>query len=190
MSVTTKVTTSAALALILFVSCDGLIRNGPPPPPVTKNTLGVPPVRQQTEVWCWAAVSEMIFRYYNVGTDQCNILSVWTGVDCCSFSGLCLHPAPIEIIQQTLFGLGNINSTAIPRSLSFDELRREIDQGRPVIMSYSGSFLGHVVLAYGYDSNGNIYIHDPFYGTVIVPYGRTFVYQGQLVWSATIYGIG
>ena len=162
----------------------------PPPPPPTEKVLDVPMVAQQTEVWCWAAVTEMIFRYYNVGTTQCNILSEWTGVDCCSYSNLCLHPAPVEVIQRTLAAYG-IRSQVINRGLSLSEVKYEIDQGRPIVVFYIGSsFVGHFVLAYGYDSSGNIYIHDPIYGTFSVPYGLTFSYQGRLGWGATIYNIG
>jgi hypothetical protein len=48
--------------------------------------LEIFPVCQQTPVWCWAAVGEMVFRYYDVPTIntrcgyQCGIFSDWAGL--------------------------------------------------------------------------------------------------------------
>lgn len=44
--------------------------------------LPVPPVTQETKVWCWLAVGEMNFKYYNIPTVnnasyQCGILSAF-----------------------------------------------------------------------------------------------------------------
>ncbi len=183
----------AAIATIVLSGCKQMTPNGngPLPPAITRKVLAVPLVGQQTEVWCWAAASEMIFRYYSVGTTQCRILTAWVGVDCCNYPTYCRYTAPtVEFIQQTLYGIGGIRSRAIPRALAFHELKSEIDQGRPLIIGYQGSFAGHVVVVYGYDSAGNIYIRDPYYGSFVVPYGSTFVYSGQMYWAATIYNIG
>src|SRR5690349_12040868 len=48
-------------------------------------TLNVPYVPQRTPVWCWAAVSEMVLRYYGNPADQCQVVSVYTGRNCCAF---------------------------------------------------------------------------------------------------------
>ena len=95
----------------------------------------------------------------------------------------------MAVIQRTLAAYG-VRSQVINRGLSFAEVKRQIDQGRPIVVFYTGSFIGHFVLAYGYDASGRIYIHDPVYGTFAVPYGLTFSYQGRLGWGATIYNIG
>ena len=146
-------------------------------------------VAQQTPVWCWAAVSEMVFRYYGRGATQCQILSGWFGANCCSSPGSCQTTGSIPAIQQTLLAFGGISSSYFPGPLTLQAVASEIDGGRPIIAAYRGSFSGHVVVIYGYDPAGNLYIHDPFYGSFVVPYAASFTYGGQLVWAETIYGI-
>jgi hypothetical protein len=85
---------------------------------------------------------------------------------------------------------GGVRSTAFPGPISFQSVQSEINAGRPVIVAYRGSFAGHVVIIYGYDANGKVYIRDPLFGSFVVPYGTSFSYGGQLIWSDTIYGIG
>ena len=148
--------------------------------------LSVPFAAQQTQVWCWAAVSEMILRYYNRPIAQCQILSNWYQGDCCTFPQFCLTTASITQIQQTLAGHG-LGSAYLGRALTFSEISSEIDLSQPIIVAYNGSFTGHVVIIYGYDPDGFVYIHDPYYGIFQrVPYGATFSYGGQLRWSETI----
>lgn len=58
-----------------------------------------------------------------------------------------------------------------------------------MVVSYTGSFIGHVVLIYGYNSDGDVYIYDPFYGPFVVPYGTSLFYNngsGYLTWGSTI----
>lgn len=156
----------------------------------SQRILSVPFIAQQTPVWCWAAVSEMIFRYRGRGATQCQILSGWYRGDCCTFPQFCQTTAPIQAIQQTLYAFGGLNSATYPGPISFQNIQSEINSGRPVIVAYRGSFSGHVVIIYGYDARGNVYIRDPYYGSFVVPYGASFSYGGQLIWSDTIYGIG
>ncbi len=198
-----------SVASVAFVSCDLFLPPPPAPDPdpippriTTPNPvdnvhrrqlLSLPLVRQQTEVWCWAATSEMVFRYYGRGSVQCEILSAWLTANCCLSPPhpYCRQGAPsLQVIQQTLFAFGRLTSSLRGGPLSLNEIRNEIDLGRPIIAAYRGAFSGHVVVVYGYDSSGNIYIHDPYYGTFIVPYAATFYYNnGQLVWYDTIYEI-
>jgi len=164
----------------------------PPPQAQPARELPVPFVAQQTPVWCWAAVSEMVFRYYGRGAAQCQVLTGWVGGDCCRAPGLCMAAAPtMEVIQQTLYGFAGLRSLRAGAPLPFEAVVREIDAGRPLIVAYRGSFSGHVVVVYGYDlRTGTVSIHDPFYGTFHVPYSQTFAYKGQLLWIDTLYGIG
>jgi hypothetical protein len=151
--------------------------------------LSVPYSAQQTPVWCWAACSEMILQYYGRVATQCGILSAWFRFDCCTFPGPCTTTAPIEVIQATLAAVG-VGSQRVLSPVSFDVVRAEIDAGRPLILAYRGSFSGHVVVLYGYDALGRVYINDPLYGQVRgVPYGATFTYNGQLGWAETLLGI-
>jgi peptidase C39-like protein len=178
------------LLFLLALACSEGGESPTEPSGSNDRVLSVPLVPQQTPVWCWAAASEMIFRYYGRGATQCQILSVGYQQDCCSFPQFCQTTASIPAIQQTLFTFGGLRSTWIPGPISLAAVAAEIDSGRPIIVAYRGSFSGHVVVIYGYDSNGNVFIRDPFYGTFKVPYGASFSYNGQLFWSDTIAGIG
>ncbi|MDE0158860.1 MAG: C39 family peptidase [Candidatus Dadabacteria bacterium] len=175
----------AAVSLSLLAGCEW-------PQPTPPRVLDVPLVRQETEVWCWAATSEMIFRYYGSGLSQCEILSRWVGQDCCLFRGnpICFQAAPsLATIRQTLVAFGGLSSVEVSRPLSLDEIKEEIEADRPIIAAYANTFSGHVVVIYGYDAQGNVYIRDPYFGSFTVPYGATFVYGGDKIWSQTIYRI-
>jgi len=169
-------------------SCSDTLSPTEPDSPGEGRVLNVFLARQQTDVWCWAAVSEMVLGYYGRPVAQCQILSAWYQADCCTFALSCRTTAPLQVIQQTLFAGGGLRSE-ITGPLSFPALAAEIDAGRPVIAAYRG-VSGHVVVMYGYDPNGFVYIHDPLYGSHRVPYGTTFSYFGQLFWSETIFHIG
>lgn len=184
-----------AFALVVLAACsEGDFSPTEPtgggPQGGTQTVLSVPLVLQQTPVWCWAAVSEMVFRYYRTGFEQCQILSAWYRAPCCgAASQFCQTTASIEVIRETLGGFG-IRSIHFPGPISFQAVQSEINAGRPIIVAYRGSSAGHVVVIHGYDARGNVYIRDPLFGSFVVPYGNSFSYGGQYIWADTIYGIG
>jgi len=92
-------------------------------------------------------------------------------------------------MQLTMQQIGGIASSLKLGPLSLRQIKEEISLGRPVVISYSGSFSGHVVVVFGYDALGNIHVHDPYYGTFTVPYGASFAYAGHMRWASTIYRI-
>jgi hypothetical protein len=186
----TRLLVGVALCVTL-AACDWFGLSGPTPAEEDGRVLPVQLAPQQTQVWCWAAVSEMVFRYYNRGGPQCEVVSAWVGVNCCAYAGFpqCQQTAPLHVIQQTLYAFGNITSSLHPGPLPLQAVRAELDAGRPMIAAYQGSFIGHVVIIYGYDANNNILIHDPALGDFVVPYGASFFYNGQMTWVATITGI-
>jgi hypothetical protein len=154
------------------------------------HALSVPLIPQQTQVWCWAATSEMVCRFFGRPVNQCEILSGWLQAPCCIPNPFCVQAAPnLQIIQHTLSGFCGIASELRNGPLTLQEIRAEIDAGRPMILAYQGSFAGHVVVLYGYSDNGFVLIHDPYYGTFTVPFTQTFVYGGQLGWVGTIWKI-
>lgn len=197
MNVRRQISRLVVLLLVLVFAISGACSNGDfsptePGGPVGggQRILSVPFIAQQTPVWCWAAVSEMVFRYYGRGATQCQILSGWYRGDCCTFPQLCQTTGSLQAIQQTLYAFGGLGSAVYPGPISFANVQSEINAGHPIIAAYRGSFSGHVVVIYGYDARGNIYIRDPNAGSFVVPYGVSFSYGGQLVWTETIYGIG
>jgi len=158
----------------------------------TSRTLNVPYIMQRTPVWCWAATSTMVLNYYGNLADQCQIVTYILNRNCCVFGigdQLCASTAPIAAMQQAM-AFGGVRSQYLPAPLTFDQIVSEIGSGRPIIISYRGSFSGHVVTLVGYNrANRTVVIFDPYYGIFTVPYGATFTYGGQLVWSESLVGL-
>ena len=196
------------VALSLYGSACGLFDNpvtptvvdpAPSPPPQRiSRSLPIVYAAQQTQVWCWAAVSQMVLGYYNVGSvGQCNILTRWTGAPCCTAAlPICIQAAPdLAFIQATLLEAGGIRSARVRRPLQGTEVIAEINGNRPFIIAYQGSFSGHVVVVGGYSINQDgsglsVDVLDPFYGVYRgVPYATTFSYGAQLVWVDTLAGL-
>jgi hypothetical protein len=150
-------------------------------------------VSQQTQVWCWAAVTSEMLTYYGVQNYQCQLVGLVTYnvVNACCGTGdpACLTTASLETMEYLVYQLtsGRVSMYEIQGALSFDQVVATIDAGNPFVIGYEGSFSGHVVLVVGYDkSSQEIYIHDPYYGIFTVPYATTFVYNGSLVWAQTL----
>jgi len=151
--------------------------------------LHIPPVFQERPSWCWAAVGEMVFKYYYVPaahrTDyQCGIAQsrkLCVGIPNCVE---CDFPAGdeatmVNMLEQyplmaTKGGVaGDIALTAQSKagSLSEAEVKQELNEGRPVIAEVSPSgfkidgISQHMALIVGYDdSSGNLKltVNDPF----------------------------
>ena len=156
-----------------------------------RELLDIDPIFQQTPLWCWAAVGEMVFRYYNVGNVnpagnfQCGIIALLHPV-CNQNCGSCVVGAgnlstmdnmltryPVVAAQVT--GSGSRISTLTRQTpLTQDGVETEIDAGRPVVAGISPSgyqvngVSQHVALIVGYEDD-EVIVNDPF------PFGpRTF----------------
>ena len=161
------------------------------PPPVTgsgSKTLSIPPVVQQTIVWCWAATAEMIFRYYGLPSlnpargYQCGIVAAaFNSTPCfldCTLPMCQIGAGPVSnmklVIDQYGFfaGTRNLTSELTFSPLSMDRVVAEIDAGRPILAGISPEGLAlpnisqHAVLIVGYEINGSapprVVVNDPF----------------------------
>lgn len=156
--------------------------------------LDIPPVVQQTPVWCWAAAGEMALRHLNVpnlnpfGNYQCGIVATLGGVCqhdcrlCVSSIGSTFNLVRVlnsyQLIARQNGYQGRLFETSPNHRMSFEELINEIDAGRPVLAGISPSGMGkyypqgmseHVVVVIGYQDNGpvqQVLVNDP------MPYGR------------------
>jgi hypothetical protein len=146
--------------------------------------LSISPVYQQTPLWCWAAVGEMVFEHYGVaninpyGNFQCGIIALLHPV-CNQSCGNCvvgagsLDTMTNMITRYPTFASGvtststRIRATPIKGRLSFDDLQNEIDAGRPIVAGISPSgyrhagVSEHVALIVGYDGR-DLIVNDPF----------------------------
>jgi len=151
--------------------------------------LHIPPVFQERPSWCWAAVGEMIFKYYYVPAAhrtnyQCGIVQgrkLCTGAPNCSECDLpdgddatmtsMLQQYPLMAAQGGAAGDIALTVQSKTGSLSEEEVKKELDEGRPIIAGVSPSgfkvdgISQHMALIIGYDeSSGNLRltVNDPF----------------------------
>jgi hypothetical protein len=187
-----------ALVVLLFVGlagCDGDDESAAapdaPPPATSSRTLSIAPIAQQTEVWCWAAAAEMIFRHYGLpnlnpaGNYQCGIVAVYFGPNspcwnncfqCVTSGGL------VSQIKTLIDGYGTVarqlgmqsrvlSSSLVLAPLSFNATAEQIDAGQPILAGISPQGYSypnvsqHAVIIVGYQSGANgqrLIINDPF----------------------------
>ncbi|MBX3459647.1 MAG: C39 family peptidase [Planctomycetes bacterium] len=142
---------------------------------------------------CWAACAAMISTYGGTAVTDCVVASHWFGVQCCG-NPACDQAEAFQTILTMINYFTGYGGSIIKQPLSFAEVVAEIDYGRPIVMYYSGGqIVGHFVVLYGYDQAQNLYIHDPAWGTFVVPYDTSFGYAspgGTLNWVWSGYGIG
>jgi hypothetical protein len=148
--------------------------------PSRAGVLPITPVVQQTQVWCWVAVGEMIFRYLGIpnvnpaGVYQCGIIGALAADQYgmshpCTFDCTqCVVPAGTEawvramlerypvVVQSIGLRAPSLASQHEPTALSADMLAAEIDGGYPVVAGISpfgstGGVSAHVALIVGYE---------------------------------------
>jgi len=126
--------------------------------------LPILPAAQQTGVWCWAAVGEMVLRHFRyptvngAGNYQCGIVAVagW-GTPCmlnCALpmciQGIGTAERLAAVLQAYPIVLGGLTGRPVPGlamsmagALDPEDIVAEIDAGRPVIAGISPGGLGH-----------------------------------------------
>lgn len=155
------------------------------------NRLKLRPVAQQTAVWCWAAVSEMVLKHYRfpslnpAGNYQCGIVGSLGGV-CGVNCGACVTPIGSTYQMSHVIARYQDLSDYFQRHhqgrhfhvsptgrLSPSEIVDEIDEGDPVVAGISPSGMGayyppsmseHVALVVGYRKSGRgfqVLVNDP-----------------------------
>ena len=156
-----------------------------------RRQLNIRPITQQTIVWCWAAVSEMVLKYYRfpnlnpAGNYQCGIVGSTTPF-CSSDCSKCITPigsafalsaviANYQILTDTIImhHEGRRFNVKVDGRLSPNEIADEIMNGKPIIVGISPSGMGsyyppgmseHVALIIGYErtpSAVKVLVNDP-----------------------------
>ena len=151
--------------------------------------LHIPSVFQERPSWCWAAVGEMVFKYYDVPaahrTDyQCGIVQarnlckeIANCVQCDLSAG---DDATMVHMLEQYPATATLGSTAKDialtaqsksGSLSEAEVKKELDEGRPIIVGISPPGFKvdgtpqHMALIVGYDDRSGdlmLTVNDPF----------------------------
>jgi hypothetical protein len=177
-------------------SCRACVLNRPEEG--TGKVLNIPPVFQQNAMWCWLTVGEMIFKYnkvpsYNpwkplkrdpppIDPDklyQWGVLAImypgcWQHPDACAMSGgsswknlqEMLEKYPVETAKMRPIG-----SELVPGCLNKDQIKKEIDAGRPIEVGITPgadpapAANAHVALIIGYQEKGadfQVVVNDPW----------------------------
>jgi hypothetical protein len=158
-------------------------------PPAQAQLLNIAPAIQRSPVWCWVAVSEMIFKYYGapnaspVGVWQCGIVGVVKPildgrVDCNFNCGSCNNPAgdaeyfrrALEVYPVQMRSRTTISAYVRDYAIKPDAVKDNIDHDRPIVTGISPgnpeSHFGaseHVALIVGYRNGGSVlFVNDPY----------------------------
>ncbi len=150
-------------------------------------------MQAQTQTnWCWAATSTSVSHFYWFLSNwtQCTVANAELGLtDCCNGS----VPSACNVAWYLDRALTRTNNfVSITGSVSFQQVRDEIDAGRPVgaRIGWNGGG-GHFMVIYGYSLVvGTEYfdIDDPIYGKshlTVADFSSN--YQGSGTWTHTYF---
>jgi papain like cysteine protease AvrRpt2 len=153
--------------------------------------LPYPYAVQVMSEWCWCAAAASIGGFYR----QTNALSQCAVADLVFGSGSCVAtapkpslnlPKPLDAPLRKLKNLSQVRDG----SLQFEDMAKEIDQGRPVGIRIQWSDepgVGHMIVLSGYDRpTASVMVEDPKFGQAIWSFGAVAkLYRGRGFWSFT-----
>ena len=149
--------------------------------------------KQLTHVWCWAAVSVSVDRYFDRGSEwrQCGLAKEVTKQPVC-----CTKPVPHDCVkpfflEDALEIIGRLKGDPTSGPLSFKQIQHRINNDRPICarIGWRGGG-GHFVVISGYRTHKGVRqvdIDDPQRkGASTIDY-RTFVHKYRAVgrWTHT-----
>ncbi len=146
-------------ALLLLIVLPMGMASGPSPADADK-VLDVPLRRQETRMWCWAASLQMILGLWGQQVSQCEQVDARLNrTDCCG------PPASQVCVRGGWPNFAPYGYLSDQRNapLSWKQLKRELDSGRPVAFSWAWKKGGgHMMVAVGYKEPNWVYVNDPF----------------------------
>lgn len=144
-----------------IVVADGV--STPQPPELRWSRLAFTMQNQQQTNWCWCAVTVSVANYYGDSLNQCGFANTaLSRNDCCGAGG----PGPCNVTNDLVTPLTTAGHLASWQSSAptFQQIRSEIDNGRPVTthVAWSGGG-GHFVAVTGYltGSTEFVAVQDP-----------------------------
>jgi hypothetical protein len=120
------------------------------PPPVD---LGIPNIRQETDVWCWAAVAQQVIaKRRGRSPPQCALVAMVHGrfpSYCCPHYERCAVAGSLGQIQTLIRNFGQRSSALGPPTDAMT-LYRTLRRGHPIILAIRNTpYTGHVVVLTG-----------------------------------------
>jgi hypothetical protein len=167
-------------------------------PTSSRRVLDIEPVLQQTKVWCWLAIGEMVFRHYGVparnpASFQCGIIgTLMSDTECYSncFNARCIRPsgsnyATVRMLKDYAWlSSRRVLNANESYELPFAAIKANIDSAKPIIAGVSPirkQYHGgaeHVALIVGYEagvSGVDLIVNDPF---PYPPMGNPYIRAG------------
>ncbi len=133
--------------------------------------MNYPMQPQEMGLWCWAAVTESVERYFYPATPltQCSVASDMWGFSCCPNQNACNRAASLE---RALRGYSLLNGPPAGR-VPFSVIRDQIRQNRPlcVRVGWLGGG-GHFLVISGFRVKSGerlVELSDPLYGWSRIP---------------------
>lgn len=166
---------SLLAALLLVAAATVAAAQAPRLPPVD---LDIRNIRQETPVWCWAAVAQqVIVKRKGRSPPQCALVAMVHGrypSYCCPHYERCAVSGSLAQIQTLIRNFGQRSSSIRPPSDAMT-LYRTLRQGHPIILALRDSpYEGHVVVLTGMSWAGGeavLHVNDPL---DVVPARMTF----------------
>lgn len=127
-------------------------------------TLAVDRIGQETDMWCWAAGTQMTTKFGGLSVKQCDQANWRFGRnDCCATPSNCVQGGWPDFPHWGF----NTQITAWGTALTWVQLRAQIDANRPVTYAWGWTGGGgHIMVAVGYqyysDTDKYILINDPW----------------------------
>ncbi|WP_158255810.1 papain-like cysteine protease family protein [Amycolatopsis sp. BJA-103] len=154
-----------------------------------KRVLRYTQLEQKYDMWCWAADG--------AGIEQALGASISQDEFCAETKGTAVGYCPNETAYMTEIAQGFRNTgfqaTYVDSALSWNEVRRQIDAGQPIMADINWSNGGyHAQTIYGYDAgNSTINYGDPWpsYQRYQTRTYNSYLSNSSFSWADTISGI-
>src|SRR4051812_11426703 len=128
-------------------------------------------MQQQLQTyWCWAATSVSVSHFYDQSSSwtQCRMVNEERAQTTCCVDGTSNHCDVTNVLDKPLKRAG-VFDRMVAEALSFDEIRDEIDAGRPVGWRIEwADERGHFAVIEGYldGDTRRLAIEDPAFGSL------------------------
>ncbi len=144
------------------------------------------------ELPVWIADITSILGYFGTSQKQCNLLSTLFRRDCCAIPSGCSSPPTDGELGLLLEDIGQLETRVQYAPLSFEQIRTEIWQERPVYARFENTAYRYDLVIVGFDGTETLYVYDAANGTFAVSYKDFLQYHiagqtGTYHWTKSIY---
>lgn len=157
----------------------------PPPPSMLLDVQHLPMGEHDA---LWANSVATVLRYRGVEVAPCTIMGSAIGGNCCNQQ--CDDYGSLERIEQAMLKFG-ISSEQNQAPLSWESLREQIAQRRPVIAYLRNPQYYYTVVIIGYEADSTMHVIDPYFGEFTTRYEGTTIrypqWQSPYDWLSTVY---